>query len=242
MHVLLTRPREDSERLAADLRACGHRVTLAPMLLIRPLGGGAIDVAGAQAILFTSVNGVRTGAARLSRRDRPVFAVGDRTAQAARRAGFADVRSADGDAGDLAALIAKTLTPQDGPLLHMAGADVGDRLADAARKAGFGLQREIVYEAAPAQTLPADAAKAIDEGDIDLVLLYSPRTARRFVELAGPDAIARVHAGMLSAAVADAALKAAGGARFKGVTVAPAPNQAALLEALTRQMGQALTA
>ncbi|WP_415491802.1 uroporphyrinogen-III synthase, partial [Brevundimonas diminuta] len=47
-------------------------------------------------------------------RRHPVFAVGDATAEAARAAGFADVRSAAGDIHALARLIAAEAPP--GPL------------------------------------------------------------------------------------------------------------------------------
>ena len=58
MHVILTRPRPDSERLAARLRAGGDHVHVEPMLEI--VGTGAVPALdGMQAVLVTSANGVR---------------------------------------------------------------------------------------------------------------------------------------------------------------------------------------
>jgi uroporphyrinogen-III synthase len=77
----------------------------------RPAAGGRdpvaeIDLTHVAALAFTSVNGVEAFARLSAERRSPVFAVGDRTARAAREAGFADVVSADGDVEALAALIA----------------------------------------------------------------------------------------------------------------------------------------
>src|SRR5258708_37900290 len=90
---------------------------------------------GVQALLFTSANGARAGAAATARRDIPVFAVGDATAATARKLGFAEVASAGGAVDDLAALVEGRLDPAHGTLLHAAGSalagDLGTRLARA---------------------------------------------------------------------------------------------------------------
>ncbi len=69
-----------------------------PLLSVRFHDGPPLALDGAQAILATSANGVRALARRSRARDLPVFAVGPQTAEAAREAGFANVKSADGDA------------------------------------------------------------------------------------------------------------------------------------------------
>ena len=108
MRLLLTRPVADAARSAAALRARGHDVVLAPLIRIEPVPA---DVgAGANgpwaAVLITSANalaGVRVGELTSV----PLIAVGDHSAAAARAAGFADVSSASGAVGDLAARYGK---------------------------------------------------------------------------------------------------------------------------------------
>ena len=78
---------------------------VAPLLAIRPIPQPAPDLTGVAALAFTSANGVAAFAALTPDRSRPVFTVGDATAQAARAAGFARVESAGGDLDRLAALI-----------------------------------------------------------------------------------------------------------------------------------------
>ena len=100
MRLLVTRPEPDAERTAAALRARGHTVIVAPLLHIEVVADAEIGAGPWAAILVTSAN----AAAAIARHERfaelralPVFAVGERSAQAMRAAGFADVTSADGD-------------------------------------------------------------------------------------------------------------------------------------------------
>ena len=76
---------------------------------------------------------------RTSARDIPIFAVGPQTADAAARAGFLRVRSADGDAAALADAVPHWADPAAGALLHAAGAEGSGwlaRKADGARLRG----------------------------------------------------------------------------------------------------------
>ena len=83
--------------------ALGFEPVVAPLLTVRALGEGPIDLAGVGAIAFTSANAVAAFAARSPARSLPVFAVGESTAAAARSAGFRAVLSTEGDVNALAA-------------------------------------------------------------------------------------------------------------------------------------------
>ncbi|MGE5146680.1 MAG: uroporphyrinogen-III synthase, partial [Candidatus Eiseniibacteriota bacterium] len=183
MRVLITRPRADAEALAAALAADGVDSLVAPLMTIEPVDA-ALDLAGVQALLFTSANGTRTFAGKSMVRDLPVFAVGDATARAARDAGFARVESAQGAVEDLADLVRRTLDPKAGALLHAAGADVAGDLQGALGAAGFTVRRAVLYRAATADDLPAAAAAALRDGSLTAVLFFSPRGAATFVRLA----------------------------------------------------------
>lgn len=227
MHFLITRPIDRAEGLARRLEALGHRATVAAVLEVVAEGAGPIDPGNAQAVIFTSVNGVSMGVPRLNRTDLPVFAVGDKTADAAREAGLGEVTSAGGDAGDLAALIGGRLAPADGPLLHLKGAQGGLAVA------GFTLKVETVYRVASLPALPDRAAGALRSKKVDAVPLFSPRSATTFVSLVTAqglaEALGRVTALCLSEAVAEAA---AGPVEWGDVKVAKRPNARALFEAV----------
>lgn len=233
MLVLLTRPRHESEALAGRLNASGVGSMIEPLLDIRVLPGPPPDTAGAAALLMTSANGVRAFAARSPDRDIPVFAVGDSTAAAARRAGFADVHSAAGDVAGLAELTMARLAPQSGELVHPAASQVAGDLAGRLAAAGYRYRREVIYQSAPAAALSPAAAAAFRAGRIDGVLLYSPRTGRTLrtlLDRAGLSGrLAEVRVYCLSNAVAET-VSALGWAE---ILTAPRPEHEALLALLT---------
>src|SRR5471030_2758840 len=104
--IWITRAEPGASATAGRVRGLGFEPVVAPLLAVRALGHGPIDLAGAGAIAFTSANGVAAFAARSGARGLTAFAVGSGTAAAAKAAGFATVVSADGDVETLAAAIA----------------------------------------------------------------------------------------------------------------------------------------
>jgi len=232
MRVLVTRPLDDAEETAALLRARGHEALIAPLLGVHYHDGHALHLDGVQAILATSANGVRAFARRTSRRDFPIFAVGSQTAQAARDAGFAEVRNADGNARDLAALVGQTFEPQTGVLLHAAGAEAQARLAAALTDAGFTVRTEVLYDVPVADALPDAARAALAGGTAGAVLLYSARSAQAFVALVSQAGLRQVCESLLACCISEAAAAPLAGLPLKEIRIAPRPNQEALIACL----------
>ena len=67
MRFLLTRPREDSEKLARNLTRLGHSSLIDPLITIEPCGPGKINLSLYEAVLLTSANGARALARGLQR-------------------------------------------------------------------------------------------------------------------------------------------------------------------------------
>jgi uroporphyrinogen-III synthase len=185
MRLLVTRPEADAERTAAALRVCGHIVVVAPLLRIEPVEDAEIAAGAFAAIVVTSANAA-LAIARHRRfaalRSLPVFAVGGRSAQAMRAAGFADVVSADGDVSDLASLVTRRVK-SGASLLYLAGADRAGDLAGGLSERGFVVGTVVIYRAVAAAVLPSAAADAL-AGGVDGVLHFSPRSAEAFVRAA----------------------------------------------------------
>jgi uroporphyrinogen-III synthase len=232
MRLLVTRPRDDSEALAAILRARGHTAIVAPVMEVRPLAGPPLPLIGVQGVLATSANGARAIAARTERRDVTLFAVGPQTAEAARKAGFARVVSADGDAAAMVEKVAATADPAAGTLFHAAGAETAGRVQQSLQARGFAVESAVLYEAVPVGSLATEAIEALRGANVDGVLLFSPRSARIFaalVKVAGLEAAcAKLDAFCISAATA----VALGAFAFARIVVAGEPNQAAMLAIL----------
>lgn len=220
LRVAITRAEPEASRTAERVRARGAEAVVAPLLTIVPCGYDT-STEGAQAIIFTSTNGVRAFPDARGARDRIVLTVGDATAEAARDAGFNNVRSADGDVAALATLAKAALDPTKGKLIHIAGDHVTGDLGVELRAAGFSVERRLAYASVAAATLP-DALKQ----PLDIVLFHSARAAETFVALGAPNA-EKLTAGCLSAAVAEAAGKTS----WKRIIVAPRPREDDLLTA-----------
>ncbi|MBL8536702.1 MAG: uroporphyrinogen-III synthase [Hyphomonadaceae bacterium] len=222
--VAITRALPEAERTAQHVRDFGATPIVAPLLTIVPCGYDT-STQDAQALVFTSSNGVHAFPNARGARDMPVFAVGETTAAAARAAGFLSVRSANGDVNALAALIKSTLSPAGGKLIHIGGAHLAGDLAGQLAQSGFTLDRRVAYAAVPASVAPAAFAEPLD-----LVLFHSARAAETFIALGAPGS-ERLVAGCLSPAVAEAARAA----RWKALIVSPAPREDALLGATLRE-------
>lgn len=237
LRLLITRPAEDAEPLAGRLRALGHDALIEPMLDMLWLDGPVPDLDDVQALLFTSANGVRAFVRRTDRRDIPAYAVGDASARAAREAGFGTVESAQGDVYALASLVSQRCHPQAGVLLHVAGTIVAGDLSGLLGAKGFTVRREAMYEAVPSTRLGGATAAGLAEGQIDAVLIFSPRTARSFVRLVREagllDRCRTVDVLCLSPAVAEAARTCdAEQVPWRNVQVAERPEQDSLLALL----------
>ena len=228
MHVLVTRPREDGTEIARLLQVRGHQTLLAPLLEpCFPEGplleaGSALD--GVAAILATSANGIRALSRRTSRRDLAIYAVGPQTEAEARRAGFTSVRSADGDAKALADATAQW-APPGSVLLHICAEDAPAKLSDQLGNSGFVVRRCPLYRIEPAQALPPQARTALQDGSLDAVMLFSPRTAAIFVQLVEGLPTDRLDALCISRATAASLAPLS----FAHIRIAAHPNQDAML-------------
>ncbi|MBP5858687.1 uroporphyrinogen-III synthase [Marivibrio halodurans] len=239
--VLVTRPAEDAGDLIALLEAAGFGVMPEPLLTIRPLtpeaGALAEDLADVQALLFTSANGARAFARLHKARDLPTYCVGPATAAAARLAGFSRVETATGDVAALSALVTERLDPSDGGLFHAAGSDLAGDLAGRLGAAGFGVTKRALYRAEVASALDAPARAAIAAGEIEAVVLFSPRTADTFRQLVTEAGLVEAMGGMTAACLSPAVADRLSGLTFSHVVLADRPEAADMVSALRAATG-----
>jgi len=234
--AIVTRPSDDAAALVSALAARGIAALLAPMLTIRPMPDAARHLAerltGAQAVLFTSANGVRAFAAASTRRELPALAVGDTSAAAARMAGFRSVASAGGAVADLVELVTAHLSPQGGALVHAGGSRLAGDLAGELGARGFTVHRATLYEAIPAAALASETAAAMRRGDAAAALFFSPRTATTFVRVAAAAGVGDACRAIMAVALSPAVASALGELSWRTVRVASRPGQDDLLAAL----------
>jgi uroporphyrinogen-III synthase len=178
MRVLITRPEPDGTRTAEALRARGHAVLVSPVLHMEPVNA-KIPEGRFAGVVFTSINAVRATAAHPEHTailTLPVFAVGSRTAEAARGMGFSDVRSANGNSNDLLQLLNARIAA-GAPCLYLAGED---RAADLGQSQN--IVTVVVYRMRAVEYLSAAAEQALGAHQIDGVLHFSARSAQAYVD------------------------------------------------------------
>ena len=223
--ILLTRPADQGARFADDLRVrFGHRAEITESPLIAPrfltpiLPDGPFD-----AVIFTSETAIAAASQWLGL-PRITFTVGDRTAIAARAAGFT-AQSANGDA---AALVDLVTDAKPGRVLHLHGQDTRGDVVGHLRRAGLRAEGVVVYTQDP-QPLTPLARHWLHDAHPVIVPLFSPRTATLFSTHA---ATAPLWLASLSPATDHAATCPAA----RRVT-ATRPDAAAMLDAIASLLG-----
>jgi uroporphyrinogen-III synthase len=230
MRVLVTRPRAAAERTAARLAERGYTPIVAPVLSIARTGEPA-PTGPFDAIIATSANAVAALAALDEQaRGRPVFAVGERTALAARDAGLPDVRVGRNDGAALATMIEGAL-PRETRLLHIAGRDRKTEPQASLREAGYEVVVWTAYAAVPVERLPDEACLALKQGAIDAALHYSRRSATILLQLARHAEVLEPFLDLRHACLSEDVAEPLRDAGARRVTAAKAPNEEALIDA-----------
>ena len=205
--VLVLRPEPGASETVERARAFGLEAIRVPLFEIQPVEWTAPDPAAFDGLLLTSANALRFGSDELEKlRALPVYAVGEATAEAARKAGF--IISATGDSGivQLLGSISPNLR-----LVHLCGAD-----RKTAAGAAQAITAIVVYRA-----MEIDAPELASAAGT-VALIHSPRAGRRFAEL-----VAR--RGAISIAAISPAAAEAAGVGWKSVAAAERPTDEALL-------------
>lgn len=184
MLAVLTRAREDAARSAARLAARSVETILLPVLETATLPLAAappVDfLLATSRRAFPALSGLPE-AARAGLTRAPIYVVGPATAAAAREAGFAEVRVAQGDAASMLDLLA--LTGARGRALYLAGRDRKPALEEGLSARGVEVAVAVAYEARARDWDAGErrAARAA-AGAGAVALHYSARSARLFLD------------------------------------------------------------
>jgi len=205
--VLVLRPQPGAAATLDKARALGLDAIAVPLFKVEPVAWQAPEAGSFDGLLLTSANAVRLrGPGLCELRGLKVYAVGQATAEAARKAGF-DI-AATGDAG--VDRLLGSIEPGI-KLLHLCGAERNEPEAPAQA-----ITHVSVYRTTPVETPDLSAARG------SVALVHSPRAGRRFAELATERESISV------AAISEAAAEAVGDG-WRVVETAKLPTDDALL-------------
>ena len=101
MHILLTRPLEDSHELILKFQTLGHEVSHMPLINIESKNYEQLNFEDFRGIIFTSSNAIKFLDIKSIDKKIIWFCVGSATEKKARSCGFQNVFSADGNVNNL---------------------------------------------------------------------------------------------------------------------------------------------
>ena len=145
MHILLTRPLEDSHEMILKLQLLGHDVSHLPLISIEGLKHNSISYTDFKGIIFTSTNAIKFLDTKNIDKNIICFCVGSATEKKARSAGFQNVFAADGNIDNLKELILINFNSLSGKLLYVSGEIVSSNLDQELISDGYNIKRVVNY-------------------------------------------------------------------------------------------------
>jgi uroporphyrinogen-III synthase len=234
MRVLVTRPEPGAARTAARLAALGHQPILLPLSETRPLPTDDVMLpADAAAVAVTSANALRHAQTSLLGRlaHLPCYAVGRRTGEASRNAGFGPVSEGPGDAAGLAEAIGPKLA--GGTLVYLCGRERFPGFEADLAASGVRVHAVETYDTVPLDWPSEAVAARLGHRSVTALLLYSARAAQAAAALLARPELAELFGACRVLALSErigGAFRA--GAATGKVCVAAAPNEDGLVELL----------
>lgn len=177
--ILITRPKYDSLLLRDILSQQNLDVIIHPMMDINYLDVSIPSLDQYGALIFTSINAVRSFIEQCPDRTLNVFCVGHKTAEELKKAGFYKVHEASNSVESLVKCLQEE-KPLDKPYLYLRGQHVTKDLQSV-----FGqekVQQLTVYESHKIKNIQDSVSQALINGNISEVVFYSQRTVESFYE------------------------------------------------------------
>ncbi|MDX8441733.1 uroporphyrinogen-III synthase [Mesorhizobium australafricanum] len=234
VRVLVTRPEPGASRTARRLEAERFQPVLLPLTETSALPVEAAIGADAVAVAVTSANAVRHAPKALLAAlvSLPCHAVGNKTGEACRAAGFSSVTEGQGDAEALADAIAGGLNEKT--IVYLCGRVRFPTFEQRLTAAGVHVQAIETYDTAAIDYGDADVLARLSGRPVEAALLYSAKASAALASLIARLALRHLFEKTefltLSARVAEP-LDAAAGRRIR---IAPRPDEDALLALLSQ--------
>ena len=177
MHILLTRPLEDSTEMIIKLKSLGHQVSHIPLLKIDKVDYEQINSLDFKGIIFTSANSIKFLDLKNIDKNLLCFCVGSATEKKARSVGFQNVIAAEGNVENLKELILQNFNQKEGNLIYISGETVSVDLDHQLSKEGYNIKRVINYRTTHNQNFDDEFVKELKLKIPDMVYVYSQNSA-----------------------------------------------------------------
>ena len=183
MHILITRPLEDSKDLIIKFQNLGHKVSHFPVIKIHKKKYEEINFEEFSGIIFTSSNAVKNLDIKKINKNIPCFCVGSATEKITRNNGFQNVFTADGNVNNLKEIILQNFDKKNGKLLYLSGEVISSNLDKDLITEGYSIKRIINYSALPIEELDEKFIELLKSSMPEIVFIYSQNSAKNFFKL-----------------------------------------------------------
>ena len=183
MHIVITRPKEDSLYLIENLIKLGHTVTHLPVIKIEKLKTKKINLINYQAVIFTSSNGIRFMDIEKFNSKIKCFCVGKATELTARQTGFVNTYTSEGTVDSLIELIIRTIDNKLGKLLYLSSEFISRDLDIDLISAGYSVDRISNYTSVPVEKIDIVTLNFIKKNPPDVFFIYSSKSAENLFNL-----------------------------------------------------------
>jgi len=183
MHILFTRPLEDSEELILKFRDLGHKVSHMPVIKIEKVENEKINYLDYKAIIFTSANALKFLDTKFIDKKIICFCVGNSTEKKALSLGFQNVITAEGNVRTLKELILQNFNSSAGKMLYVSGEIISNDLDKNLASLGYNVKRIINYSSKPNYELDEKFIEKLRVNMPDIVYIYSQNSALSFLKL-----------------------------------------------------------
>ena len=183
MHILITRPLDDSEEIILKFRDLGHKVSHMPVIEIEKVSFQDIDFSEYKALIFTSANSLKFLDTKKIHKKVFCFCVGLATEKKALQLGFQNVITAEGNVRNLEELIQQNFNSSDGKILYISGEVISNDLDKNLNLKGYNVKRIINYKTKPIQKLDDKFIQSLKLNIPQIVYIYSKSSAESFLNL-----------------------------------------------------------
>jgi len=183
MHILLTRPLEDSHELILKFQRLGHEVSHMPLINIEGKKYEPLNFLDFKGIIFTSANAIKFFDIKPIDKKIICFCVGSATEKKARSCGFQNILSADGNVNNLKELILQNYNSSDGKLLYVSGEIISNDLDQQLISEGYNVKRIVNYSAKPVEKFNEVFIEKLKLKMPQIVYVYSQNSAISFLNL-----------------------------------------------------------
>lgn len=183
MHVLFTRPIDDSKDLILKFKSLGHIVSSIPVISIKKKEHSKIDFSSFKGIIFTSSNAIKFLDIKFLDKNIKCFCVGNATELLAKEKGFQNIFSAEGNVNNLKEIILQNFKSSEGKLLYISGETITFELDKFLISEGLKVERIINYSSDPIEKFNEILIDDLKNNVPDIVYIYSQNSAISFKNL-----------------------------------------------------------